>query len=135
MRRWAQLVVLSVAAATSGCAAPAADVAPAVTPTPSAQQVAPPRRVDAAADLSNFGCLRRRDGRWRASGTITNSAHRPAAYTVKVVIAGAAMSSAEGKQRTFRPVQPGATKAFVIKGLRAPVGTAPTCSVQVARLR
>lgn len=43
-------------------------------------------RVEVApADLANFGCSRRDDGRWRAEGIVTNSAGRPMVYTVTVV--------------------------------------------------
>ncbi len=90
--------------------------------------------ADAAADLSDFSCAPGDDGRWKASGFLTNPRERTASYAVTVVVAGADVRDAEGKRRTL-PALPGDPTPFTIAKVPVAAGVNPTCSVRVVRLR
>lgn len=64
----------------------------------------------APADLANFACGRRANGRWGAEGIVTNSAGKPMVYTVTVVtvddsqqVVGERIESFELKPDQTRP--------------------------------
>jgi hypothetical protein len=91
-------------------------------------------REDAASDLSEFVCQPDADGRWNASGVITNSSGQAADYRVTVVVADGLGASLEGKRRTLTGLDPDTPEQFDIKRLPADGTSDSACQVQVLRL-
>ncbi|HKE70102.1 MAG TPA: hypothetical protein VKB55_12650 [Nocardioidaceae bacterium] len=91
-------------------------------------------REDAASDLSEFVCQPDADGRWNASGVITNSSGQAADYRVTVVVADGPGDSLEGKRRTLTALAPDTPEQFDIKRLPADGASDSACQVQVLRL-
>lgn len=114
---------------------------PSASPTTPSETAAPGgagrdglRGADAVGDLSSFRCEPDDDGRWEASGFITNPTDRTASYAVTVVVSGADIRDAQGRQRIL-PALPGAQTPFAIANVPMGDGVDPTCSVRVVRLR
>jgi len=91
-------------------------------------------REDAASDLSEFVCQPDADGRWNASGVITNSSGQAADYRVTVVVADGPGDSLEGKRRTLTELAPDTPEQFDIKRLPADGASDSACQIQVLRL-
>jgi hypothetical protein len=108
------------------------------TSAPSSAASTPPTASDtameAASDLSDFGCAAGKDGAWDASGVITNSTGKPADYRVTVVVAEGPGVSVPGMRRTLTDLTPGRPEPFEIEGLPASGAADATCQVEVLRL-
>jgi len=91
-------------------------------------------REDAASDLSEFVCQPDADGRWNASGVITNSSGQAADYRVTVVVADGPGDSLEGKRRTLTALAPDTPEQFDIKRLPSDGASDSACQIQVLRL-
>ncbi|CAN5523737.1 hypothetical protein BH18ACT8_BH18ACT8_12190 [soil metagenome] len=90
--------------------------------------------ADAVGELSDFDCSQRGNGRWKASGTITNSTTQTAGYAVTVVVSGSESTPASAKQRTVPAIPVGQPTRFTIWNVPVSAGTDPSCSVRVVRL-
>jgi hypothetical protein len=131
-------VLLAAAALATGCSRDD-DAQP---PTPSdptdtadtAGTTAPPDDRDASGDVSGFVCQPDAAGSWDASGVLTSSATAPEDYAVTVLVTGPDETSAPGRRRVLRGLEPGVATPFEIPDVR-PVGAGDlTCQVRVVRL-
>jgi len=125
-------------ALTGGCGGGSGDPVAGVTPADLDSERRVAERlggVDAADDLSGFSCAPNDDGRWRASGVITNGTDRRASYAVTVLVAGAETAEGRAKERTLVGLRTGEPTKFTILDVPVASGSDPTCTVRVVRLR
>lgn len=131
-------VLLATAVLASGCSRDEQ----AEPPTPSdptdtaatGAATSPPDEQDAAEDLSGFACEPDGAGGWDASGVLTSSASGPEDYAVTVVVTGPGETSAPGRRKLVRRVEPGVATPFEVPNVH-PVGAGDlTCQVRVVRL-
>src|SRR5690625_4608907 len=144
MTRWRSFVAAAMAVGVvAGCSSSASEGSD--EPSPSTQHkqkqknTAGPVEVKggtaAPGSLSDFRCEPNGDGRWVASGTLTNNERNDADFRVTVVVAPPGTPSATARQITVPDVPDGKSKTFSSKRLPVTDGDGPVCSVQVARLR
>ncbi len=83
--------------------------------------------------LSDFSCAAGDDGRWEATGTITNTSGRLARYVVIVVVAGSEGVAGTGLRRWVATLDPGDSTTVHLRRLPAAGRTDVTCQAQVLR--
>ena len=144
MSRWRSVVAVAViAGAVAGCSSSASEQPDEPSPSTgekSAQKDASgPVKVNggtaAPQSLSDFECEPDDDGRWSASGTLTNEKDEAADFRVTIVVAPPGTPSATARRITLPDVPSGKSEKFSAKRLPATTGDEPVCSVQVALLR
>jgi hypothetical protein len=112
-----------------GAAQPSAGPTATAGVTASARPAADEPEV-APADLANFSCVRQGDGRWKATGDITNSTDRPMVYTVTVVTTDADAKVLGERVKSFT-IEPEQSKSFTWPQFFR--GSADTCMPHVQR--
>ena len=99
--------------------------APGTTPTLQA-----PRGVPAPEALSRFSCAKNSNGRWTASGYVSNAGKNKATYRVTVYVGPAAGGAGKAKTKEVTDVAAGGSVGFVVGAIPAPKAGGP-CHVQV----
>lgn len=144
MRGWRGVVAVAMTAAVvGGCSSSASEQSGDPTSTTDASSKQQNDDASASVDggvaapdtLSAFQCEPDDQGRWRASGTLTNGERDDAAYRVTVVVAPPGTPSATAREITVPDVASGESVDFTSEQLPATTGDDPLCSVQVVRLR
>lgn len=106
-------------------AAPTQTTGPAPEPT-----TATPKGEPAPEALSTFRCEQDREGRWNATGAISNSGKAKVTYQVTIYIGQATGGSERAKTKQLANVAGGGSVEFTIKNIPAPKDGGP-CHVQV----
>ncbi|MFI5430197.1 hypothetical protein [Aeromicrobium sp. UC242_57] len=111
--------------ATTAATSSATDATPTTEPT-----TATPKGTPAPEALSEFRCEQDAEGRWNASGVLSNSGKAKVTYQVTIYIGQATGGEERARTKQVPSVAPDGSVEFTIKNVPAPKSGGP-CHVQV----